>query len=391
MLSMCVPLIAVFMPILLMGGIVGRLFREFAITLSVAVALSMIVSLTTTPMMCAKFLRHTAQTKHNWMYRASEGFFDWLYNGYDRSLQWVLRHQRFVLAITVGTICLAVYLYVVVPKGFFPQQDTGRLTGNILASQDISFPAMAPKLAQYQRIIMQDPAVDQVSGSVGGGSVNRGSLNITLKPLEVRKISADQVIARLRPKLARIPGATLFLQANQDVQIGGRAGNAQFQYTLQGDNLPDLLEWAPKMEAKFHTMPDLQDIASDQQNHALEASLVIDRATASRLGLTASAIDNALYDAFGQEQVSTMYEGINQYHVVMEADPKFGTSPDTLANLYVRSSSGVAVPFSAFTHYEPTETYMSVAHQGQFPAVTLSFNLALGVSLGDAANEIQYS
>jgi multidrug efflux pump len=390
-LSMSVSLIAVFIPILLMGGIVGRLFREFAVTLSIAVAISMVVSLTTTPMMCAKFLKHTTEGKHNWIYRASDSFFNWMYGGYDRSLSWVLRHQRFVLGVTIGTVCLAVYLYIIIPKGFFPQQDTGRLQGNILASQDISFPAMAPKLAQYERIIMQDPDIDQVSGNVGGGSVNRGNLQITLKPLGIRKSSADQVIARLRPKLGRIPGATLFLQAVQDVQVGGRQGNAQFQYTLQGDNLADLLQWAPKMEAKFRTMPDLQDVSSDQQNHALQASMVIDRNSASRLGLTADAIDNALYDAFGQRQVSTMYKGINQYHVVMEADPQFGTSPDTLSNLYVRSASGVAVPFSAFTHFEPSETYMSVSHQGQFPSVTLSFNLALGVSLGDAVNEIQYA
>jgi multidrug efflux pump len=390
-LSMSTSLIAVFIPILLMGGIVGRLFREFAVTLSIAVAISMVVSLTTTPMMCARFLKHSTEGKHNWIYRASDSFFNWMYGGYDSSLRWVLRHQRFVLGITIGTICLAVYMYIVIPKGFFPQQDTGRLQGNILASQDISFPAMAPKLAQYQRIILQDPDVDQVSGNVGGGSVNRGNLQIMLKPLGVRKSSADQVIARLRPKLGRIPGATLFLQAVQDVQVGGRQGNAQFQYTLQGDNLKDLLEWSPKVEAKFRTMPDLQDIGSDQQNHALQASIVIDRDSASRLGLTANSIDNALYDAFGQRQVSTMYRGINQYHVIMESDPKFGTSPDVLSNLYVRSTKGVAVPFSAFTHFQPSETYMSVAHQGQFPSVTLSFNLALGVSLGDAVNEIQYA
>jgi multidrug efflux pump len=374
-----------------MGGIVGRLFREFAITLSIAVAISMVVSLTTTPMMCAKFLKHTTPGKHNWMYRASDSFFNWMYRGYDRSLSWVLRHQRFVLGVTVGTVCLAVYMYIIIPKGFFPQQDNGRLQGSILASQDISFPAMAPKLIQYQRIIMQDPAVDEVTGNIGGGSVNRGNLFVTLKPLSERKISADEVIARLRPKLARIPGATLFLQANQDVQIGGRQGNAQFQYTLQGDNLKDLLAWAPKMEAKLNTLHDLQDISSDQQNHALEASLVIDRDSASRMGLTANAIDNTLYDAFGQRQVSTMYKGINQYHVIMEADPKFGTSPDTLNELFVRSAKGATVPLSSFTHFEPSSTYMSVSHQGQFPSVTFSFNLALGVPLGNAVNEIQYA
>jgi multidrug efflux pump subunit AcrB len=300
----------------------------------------------------------------------------------------VLNHQPFMLGVTVGTVCLAVYLFMIVPKGFFPQQDTGRLMGGILASQDISFPAMAPKLAEYERILDQDPAIDMVTGNVGGGSVNQGRLQITLKPVNQRNVSADQVVNRLRGKLARIPGSTLFLQASQDVQIGGRMGNAQYQYTLQGDNLQDLLQWAPLMEQKMRTLPQLRDIASDQQNHALEAQLVIDRPTASRLNLTPSAIDQALYDAFGQAQVSTMYKGINQYHVVMEADPKFGQSPDVLRNLYVRSSTGVSVPFSAFTHYQPAETYMAVAHQGQFPAVTLSFNLAPNVSLGDAVDAI---
>jgi multidrug efflux pump len=235
---------------------------------------------------------------------------------------------------------------------------------------------------------MQDPAVDQVTGNVGGGSVNQGKINITLKPIGQRDATADQVVNRLRGKLARIPGSTLFLQAAQDLNIGGRMGNSQYQYTLQGDNLPDLLQWAPLMEQKMREIPSLRDIASDQQNHALQASLVIDRPTASRLGLTANAIDNALYDAFGQRQVSTMYKGINQYHVIMEADPKYGQSPDVLRNLYVRSATGVDVPFSAFTHFQPSETYMAVAHQGQFPAVTLSFNLAPGTSLGDAVDAI---
>ncbi len=262
------------------------------------------------------------------------------------------------------------------------------MQGGILASQDISFPAMAPKLGEYERILMQDPAIDEVTGSVGGGSINQGSLQITLKPIGERKASADEVINRLRDRLSSIPGATLFLQANQDVQVGGRMGNAQYQYTLQGDNLQDLLQWAPVMEEKMRNIPQLRDIASDQQNHALEASLVIDRVTAGRLGLTASAIDTALNEAFGQAQVSTIYKGLNQYHVVMEADPSLGQSPDVLRNLYVRSSTGVDVPFSAFTSFQPSTTYLAVAHQGQFPAVTLSFNLAPGVSLGDAVSAI---
>jgi len=386
-LSMSVSLVAVFIPILLMGGIVGRMFREFAVTMTAAVAISLIVSLTATPTMCARFLK--ADEEHGRFYTVTGNLWDGLQRGYARCLRWVLDHQPVVLGITVATVCLAVYLFIIVPKGFFPQQDTGRLQGGILASQDISFPAMAPKLAEYERILMQDPAIDQVTGNVGGGSVNQGSLQITLKPIDQRDATADQVVNRLRGKLGRIPGSTLFLQASQDVQVGGRMGNAQYQYTLQGDNLQDLLQWAPLMEQKMRTMPQLRDIASDQQNHALQASLVIDRPTASRLGLTAQAIDNALYDAFGQREVSTMYKGVNQYFVIMEADPSFGQSPDVLRNLYVRSATGTDIPFSAFSHYEPSTTYMAVAHQGQFPAVTLSFNLAPNVSLGDAVNAIQ--
>jgi len=387
-LSMSTSLIAVFIPILLMGGIVGRMFREFAVTLSVAVGISMIVSLTTTPMMCAKLLRHEIGRKHNWMYRASEDGFAWIYERYASSLRWVLRHQPLVLGITLATVCLAVYLYVVVPKGFFPQQDNGRLNGNVLAAEDVSFQAMKPKLVQYMDMVQSDPAVAIVAGFVGGRA-NTANLNITLKPLEERKISADQVINRLRPKLARIPGATLFLQPVQDVTIGGRQGNAQYQYTLQGDNLPDLLAYAPRVLEKLRTLPELRDVNSDLQNRGLQAGLVIDRPTASRLGLTATTIDNALYDAFGQRQVSTMYKGINQYHVVMEIDPKYQQSPDALQNLYVRSTTGQAVPLSAFTHYEPSSTSLAVAHQGQFPAVTISFNLALNVPLGDAVNAVQ--
>jgi multidrug efflux pump len=385
-LSMSVSLVAVFIPILLMGGLVGRMFREFAITMTAAVAISMVVSLTTTPTMCAKFLK--AHEEHGWFYNFTGNVWDGLQRGYARALRWVLNHQPLILAVNGATACLAIYLFIIVPKGFFPQQDTGRLQGGILASQDISFPAMAPKLAQYERILMQDPAIDQVTGNVGGGAVNQGQIQITLKPIEQRDATATQVVNRLRAKLAGIPGSTLFLQAAQDVQIGGRMGNAQYQYTLQGDNLQDLLQWAPLMEQKMRTIPQLRDIASDQQNQALQASLVIDRSTAGRLNLTANAIDNALYDAFGQRQVSTMYKGINQYHVIMEADPSFGDSPDVLRNLYVKSSTGVDVPFSAFTHYEPSTTYMAVAHQGQFPAVTLSFNLAPNISLGDAVTAI---
>jgi hydrophobe/amphiphile efflux-1 (HAE1) family protein len=393
--SMSTSLMAVFIPILLMAGIVGRLFREFAVTLSVAVGISMIVSLTTTPMMCALFLKPETGRKHNWMYRLSERGFNWLHDAYDARLRWVLRHQPVMLLVTFATIGLAVYLYIVIPKGFFPQQDTGRLSGGIQAAQDISFNAMQKKLTQFIQIVKDDPAVDSVVGFTGGqGAQNTGRAFASLKPIGERKLSVDLVIARLRGKLAHVPGATLYFQAVQDVQIGGRMGNAQYQYTLQGDNLPDLLEWSPKLEQKLRSMKELKDISSDQQNHGLQAALVIDRDTASRLGLTPQVIDNVLYDAFGQRQVSTMYAGINQYHVVMEVDPKFGQSPDALKNIYVPSSNGTEVPLSAFTHYEQTQTSLAVAHQGQFPAVTFSFNLSPGTALGDAVkaiNDVEHS
>ena len=387
-LSMSTSLVAVFIPILLMGGIVGRIFREFAVTLSVAVTISMIVSLTTTPMMCAKLLKSEKTQKHNALYRASERGFEWLYEGYATSLRWVLRHQPLILGVTFGTVCLAVYLYVIVPKGFFPQQDTGRLNGTARAAEDISFQSMREKLAQYIDIVQHDPAVDIVAGFVGG-RVNVANLNITLKPLEVRKISADKVINRLRPKMARVPGATLFLQSVQDVTIGGRQGNAQYQYTLQGDNLADILYYAPLVEQKLRGLPELRDVNTDLQDKGLQAGLIVDRDTASRLGLTAATIDNALYDAFGQRQVSTMYEQINQYHVVMEIDPKFQQSPDALQNIYVQSATGQAIPMSAFTHYAASNTSLAVNHQGQFPAATITFNLAPDVPLGDAVVAIQ--
>jgi multidrug efflux pump len=388
-LSMSVSLIAVFIPILMMGGIVGRIFREFAVTLSAAVAISLVVSLTATPMMCAKLLKHHSKDeKHNFLYRASEAGFQWMYDTYDVSLRWVLRHQPFILGVTIATVCLAVYLYVTVPKGFFPQQDTGRLNGNALMSQDVSFQSMKTKLIEYTAIVQQDPAVDIVTGFVGGRA-NTANFDVTLKPLNKRKISADQVINRLRPKLARVPGGTLFLQSVQDVTIGGRGGNAQFQYTLQGDNLQDLLTWGPIMEEKLRALPQLRDVNSDLQDHGLELGLIIDRDTASRLGVTLSTIDNILYDAFGQRQVSVMYEGINQYPVIMEIDPRFQQDPDALKKIYVQSSTGEPIPLSAFSHFGPSTTSLAVNHQGQFPAVTMSFNLAPDVPLGQAVDAVQ--
>ena len=386
-LSMSTSLVAVFIPILLMGGILGRIFREFAVTLSVAVVISMIVSLTTTPAMCAKFLKAEKDMKRNWLARASERAFQQLGDGYARTLRWVLRHQPLVLGITMGTVCLAVYLYIVVPKGFFPLQDTGRINANAQAPEDTSFQTMQEKVKQYIAIVRTDPAVEIVSGFVR--RANAAYLSISLKPLGERNVSAFEVVNRLRPKLARVPGVTLFMQPQQDVQIGGRSSNAQFQYTLQGDNLQDLLAWAAVVGKRLRTIPEIQDVNTDLQNRALEAQLVIDRETAGRLGLTPEVIDNVLYDAFGQRQVSTLYEGINQYHVVMEVAQEFQRNPDALKNIYVQSSTGQEVPLAAFTHYEPAMTSLAVAHQGQFPAITFSFNLASNVTLGQAVSSVQ--
>ena len=388
-LSMSTSLVAVFIPILLMGGILGRIFREFAVTLSVAVAISLLVSLTATPMMCARLLqRHDEQKRERGLARLLQGGFDWLADGYASSLRWVLRRQPLILCLLLGTMGLAVYLYVVIPKGFFPQQDTGRLSGQALSAQDTSFKTMEQKLAQFLPIIQADPAVAVVTGNIGARS-NQAAFNVTLKPLGERKLSADEVINRLRPKLARVPGATLFLQAVQDVQIGGRLGNAQFQYTLQGDTFDELVDWGPRVLEGMKKLPGLLDVNTDLQNHALEAGLVIDRDTASRLGITASTVDSTLYDAFGQRQVSTMYRNINQYYVVMEIEPRFQDNPDGLKSIYIRSTNGTMVPLTAFTRYDRSTTPLSINHQGPFPSVTLSFNLAPGVSLGDAVKEIE--
>jgi multidrug efflux pump len=337
------------------------------------VAISMIVSLTTTPAMCAKLLKAEKDQKHGWLGRASERGFKGLYDGYASSLRWVLQHQPLVLGITLGTVCLAVYLYVMIPKGFFPQQDTGRINGGARASEDTSFQTMRQKLLDYMAIVNADPAVEATSGAIN--RANTGFVSISLKPLSERKVSVSEVINRLRPKVARVPGATFFMQPQQDVQIGGRAGNAQFQYTLQGDNLQDLLAFAPVVEQKLRTIPEIQDVNSDLQSRALKAELVIDRDTAARLGLSPQTIDNALYDAFGQRQVSTMYKGINQYHVVMEVAQQFQQSPDALKNIYIRSTTGREIPLSAFTHYESSTTSLAVAHQGQFPAITFPLTL----------------
>ncbi|HEY6305625.1 MAG TPA: multidrug efflux RND transporter permease subunit [Candidatus Angelobacter sp.] len=389
-LSMSTSLVAVFIPILLMQGIVGRLFREFAVVLSTAIAMSLVVSLTLTPMLCAKFLRPVGEAKHGRAYRVSEAGFDFILKVYRGSLGWVLRHQPLTLAVTIATAGLSIYLYIVAPKGFFPQQDTGRLGGSIQAAQDISFPAIRDKMKQYVSIVKQDRAVDTVVGFAGGqGTSNTGRMFITLKPLNQRKSSADQIINRLRPKLAAVPGATLFLTAVQDLNIGGRFSNAQFQYTLQSEDLNELNYWAPRLLAKLRTQPELKDVNTDQQDKGLAAQIQVDRDTASRLGITPAQVDAALYESFGQDQVSTMYQQLNQYHVVMEVDPKLLPGPDALNNTYVHSSNGTEVPLSTFTKYIPSNTSLQVNHQGQYPSATISFNLALGVPLGDAAGVVE--
>jgi len=395
-LSISISLIAVFLPILLMGGIVGRLFREFAVTLSAAILVSLAISLTTTPMMCARLLRgHEDQRKHNFLYRLSESGFNVIHKGYEKSLGWVLRHQPLTLFVTISTLAVTVYLYIAIPKGFFPQQDTGRLSGNIQADQATSFQAMKERLLRINTIIKEDPAVLALNaftggGGFGGGGVNAGRMFITLVPLEERQMmSSDEVIARLRPKLARIPGVSVFLQSTQDLRIGGRPSGAQYQYTLQSDSVRDLNEWAPQVFRKLKTLPQIADVNTDQQDKGLAANLVVDRVTAGRLGITQQNIDDTLYDAFGQRQVSTMYTPLNQYHVVMEADPSFWQNPDGLKYIYVEGPKKKQVPLSAVTHYVAGTTPLSVNHQGQFPSVTISFNIPVGLALGDAVPAIE--
>ncbi len=388
-LSMSTSLIAVFIPILMMPGIVGRLFREFAVVLSVAIVVSLFVSLTTTPMMCARFLKHESG-KHNWLYNFFEAAFNGLLHVYDVSLRWVLRRQLLILGMTFLTAVLAAYLLVHVNSGFFPQQDTGRINGAIQGDQDLSFAAMSQKMREFTDIVMKDPAIDTVTSFTGGGSGgSTARVFAQLKPLSERKISADEVIGRIRESTAHVPGAVLFLQAVQDLSVGGRFGAAQYQYTLQADNLDDLNHWAPLLQARLSKIPELRDVNSDQQTHGLQSTLVVDRDTASRLGVTMEAIDNTLSDAFGQRQVSTIYKGLNQYYVVLEVMPSAQKDPAALKSIYVPATGGPLVPLSAFSHYEPSSTALSVNHQGIFPAITLSFNLAPGASLGPAVQHIE--
>jgi multidrug efflux pump len=393
-LSISVSLVAVFIPILLMGGLIGRLFREFAVVLSFAVLISLVVSLTTTPMMCALLLRSHHDRPRGRFYRGGERVFGWVVAGYERTLRWALTYPGTVLAIAALTCALTVYLFVVIPKGFFPQQDNGRLSGGVVASQDISFQAMREKVAQLAAIVKADPAVATVTAYTGGGggrgtTVNTARMFIALKARTERDATADEVITRLRPKLARVVGATLYLQAVQDIRMGGRIGNAQYQYTLQADHLQDLSEWAPRMLEALRGLPELRDVSSDQQDAGLQVPLTIDRPTGARLGVSTRLIDETLYSAFGQRQVSTIYTALNQYHVVMEVAPEFWQSPDALGNIYARSATGVSVPLTAVTRFEPSAAPLQVNHQGLFPSVTLSFNLAPGVALGHAVTAVE--
>ena len=392
-LSLTVSLIAVLIPLLFMGDIVGRLFREFAVTLSVTILVSGVVSLTLTPMMCARLLRHTPKAAQSRFYRASGRFFDVVIEWYGRTLRFVLGHQQATLAVAVGTLVATVWLYVIVPKGFFPVQDTGVILGVSEAPQTVSFGSMADRQQALAKVILQDPAVSSLSSFIGvdgtNTTVNSGRLQINLKPLEDRKVSAGDVIRRLQSRLAGVEGITLFMQPVQDLTVEDRVSRTQFQYSLECADPAELTLWARRLLEKLQAQPELRDVASDQQIGGLEASLVIDRDTASRLGVTAQMIDDTLYDAFGQRQVSTMYTQLNQYHVVMEVAPRYWQNPEGLKDIYVRSSSGSEVPLSAFTHYAPATTSLAVNHQGQFPAVTLSFNLAPGEALGDAVTAIE--
>jgi len=449
--SISISLIAVFIPILLMGGIVGRLFREFAITLSLAILVSLMLSLTLTPMMCATLLKPGRRPEAS---RRGFDLFVWAARGYERTLAWALRHGRLIMAALFATICLNVLLFSIVPKGFFPQQDVGRIIGNIQADQSISFQLMRQKLEQVQSIVQSDPAVDNVVGFTGGSGTNAGSVYVALKPKSERSESADEIIGRLRHKLTQVPGGRLFLQAVQDIRIGGRMSNAQYQFTLQGDSTSELYAFTPRLVEALQNSPSLVDVNSDQQQNGLETDLVIDRDTASRLGITSFQIDNTLYDAFGQRQVSTIYTALNQYHVVMEVEPRYWQDPAILKDIYVSTSgatpsgtatsnavagtvaagststsgssssggasstnnaarnaatnalantgkgiasSGAAVstnketmiPLAAFAHFEQGKTPLSVNHQGPFVATTISFNVRPGASLSDARREIQ--
>jgi multidrug efflux pump len=389
--SISVSLIAVFIPLLLMGGIIGRLFREFAITLSAAILVSMVISLTTTPMMCSQVLVADKNIKHGKLYAWSERGFDRVLKGYARSLNWVLDHPALLLIVFLGTLGLNVFLIMKIPKGFFPQQDTGAMSGGMQGPQDTSFYAMRTAVQESVSIIKSDPAVDNVMGFTGGqGATNSGFTFIALKPLNERKVSAEQIIDRLRPKLARVPGAATFLQPVQDIRIGGRQSSAAYQYTLQAETTDDLQKFGPELLAAMKKAPGFQDVNTDQQNRGLQALLTYDRPTAARLGITPQLLDSTLYDAFGQAEVSTIYTELNQYYVVMEVAPQYWQTPEGLKDIYlIPKPGGGATPLSSVVKYAPSTSPLAVNHTGLFPSVTVNFNLAPGVSLGQATQEIQ--
>jgi multidrug efflux pump len=392
-LSLTVSLIAVLIPLLFMGDIVGRLFREFAVTLAVTILVSAVVSLTLTPMMSALLLRHRPAREQSWFYRVSERFFNTVIEHYATTLRWVLRHQKLTLAVTAATLVGTLLLYVVVPKGFFPVQDTGVILGISEARQSISFPAMAERQQALSKSILEDPDVQSLSSFIGidgtNPTINSGRIQINLRPLDERSADASAIIRRLQSKVQNVEGITVYMQPVQDLTVEDRVARTQYQYSMESASADELNVWAPRLVSKLRARPELRDVASDRQTEGIEASLTIDRDTASRFGITPQAIDDTLYDAFGQRQVSTIFTQSNQYHVVLEVAPDFQRNPDSLQHIYVKSASGTQVPLSAFTHFESSNTPLAVNHQGQFPVVTLSFNLAPGVSLGKAVEEIR--
>jgi multidrug efflux pump len=384
-LSISMSLIAVFIPILLMAGIVGRLFREFAITLSTAIIISMLISLTTTPMMCAYLLKDERTIKHGRAYRITERGFTWMLSSYSRTLAWVLKHPAPMLTLLLLTIALNFYLIVIIPKGFFPQQDTGVIMGNVRGPQDASFPIMDNSIQKLVNVIKADPAVsDVIAHTGGGGASNTGSIYIALKPLNVRKVSAAAIIDRLRPKLNRLPVATALLRAAQDLSIGGRQSNAMYQYTIQSDSVADLAHWGPILLAGMQKIPGFQDVNSDAQNSGLQELISYDRPSAARLGITPQSLDKSLYSAFGQSQVSIIYTQLNQYYVVLEVAPQYWQSPDGLKNIYLNTSGNGIVPLSTVTSAQASTTPLTINHTSSFPSVTVSFNMAESMSLSDA-------
>src|SRR6266576_2182315 len=392
-ISLTVSLIAVLIPLLFMGDIVGRLFREFAVTLSVTILLSAVISLTLTPMMCSRLLKHKSEQKRGRFYEASERVFNRVIEFYGRTLQWVLQRQKATLLVAAATLVLTVFLYIIAPKGLFPVQDTGVIQGISDAPQNISFTAMARKQQALADGILEDPAVESLSSFIGidgtNTTLNSGRMLINLKPLNERKMNASDVIRRLQPQLDKVDGITLYMQPVQDLTVEDRVSRTQFQYTLEDANADELNAWTKKLVEKLRQLPQLRDVATDQLTLGSQAKLVIDRVTASRLGITPLAIDNALYDAFGQRQISILFTQLNQYHLILEALPDLQKDPAMLDNIYVNSSSGGAVPLSTFTHFESGTAPLAINRQGQFPSVTISFNLAPGAALGQATTAIE--